>query len=50
VAALLPTSGNLYSRVCEELFEMVATGVGLVGAATGNDVLQKDGAIIAENK
>ena len=44
------SSGNAYARVCEELWEMVATGVGLIGAATGSEALRKDGEIILADK
>ena len=44
------SSGNAYARVCEELWEMVATGVGLLGAATGSEALRKDGEIILADK
>ena len=44
------TGGGLYAKVCEELFEMIATGIGLVGAATGSEVMKRDGEIILEDK
>jgi transcriptional regulator with XRE-family HTH domain len=45
------TSGRgAYVRACEELWEMIATGVGMMGAATGNMALVNDGAIIAQDK
>jgi transcriptional regulator with XRE-family HTH domain len=51
VAAQLPLPGtNIYTRTCEELWEMVATGVGLIGAATGNEALKQDGQIILADK
>lgn len=47
----LPTpGGSSYARVCEELWELVATGVGMVGAVTGSDALREDGKIIAADK
>ena len=42
--------GGSYSRVCEELWELVATGVGMVGAVTGSEALRRDGEIIAHDK
>lgn len=48
LAGLVGASG--YARVCEELWELVATGVGMVGAVTGSDALRKDGEIIAHDK
>lgn len=42
--------GGAWSRACEELWELVATGVGMVGAATNNPALVNDGAIIAGDK
>jgi transcriptional regulator with XRE-family HTH domain len=42
--------GNTYSRVCEELWELVATGLGMVGAVTGSESLRKDGEIIAADR
>jgi len=48
--AALPGGNTVYSRVCEELFEMIATGVGLIGAATGSEVLKRDGEILNEDK
>ena len=46
----LPTTSSAYARVCEELFELIATGVGLVGAVTGSETLQQDGVIILADK
>ena len=40
----------MYARVCEELFELIATGVGLVGAVTGSEKLRIDGEIILADK
>lgn len=45
----LPGGGS-YSRVCEELWELVATGVGMIGAVTGSEGLRADGEIIARDK
>lgn len=42
--------GGVHARVCEELWEMVATGVGLVGAVTGSDAMRRDGEIILADK
>ena len=39
-----------YARVCTELWELVATGVGMVGAVTGSEQLQADGRIIEADK
>jgi transcriptional regulator with XRE-family HTH domain len=45
------TSGRgAWTKACEELWEMVATGVGMMGAATGNQALVTDGAIILADK
>ncbi len=45
------TSGRgAWVKACEELWEMIATGVGMMGAATGNMALVNDGAIIANDK
>lgn len=45
------TSGRgVYVKACEELWEMIATGVGMMGAATGNMALVNDGAVIAQDK
>jgi transcriptional regulator with XRE-family HTH domain len=41
----LPGGGS-YARVCEELWELVATGVGMVGAVTGSEGLRRDGEIL----
>lgn len=38
--------GSSYTRVCTELWEMVATGIGMVGAAVGSEGLRRDGEII----
>ncbi len=47
----LPTGGDpRFARVCEELWEMVATGVGMVGAVTGSEALRRDGEIILADK
>lgn len=48
---MLPTEVDpRLARLCEDLWEMVATGVGIVGAATGSDVLRRDGEIILGDK
>ncbi|HEY5945540.1 MAG TPA: helix-turn-helix domain-containing protein [Kofleriaceae bacterium] len=39
--------GGAYARACRELWELIASGVGMVGAATGSALLMNDGAIIA---
>lgn len=44
------SSSGVYAKVCEEMWEMVATGVGMVGAVTGSDKLRRDGAIIDADK
>lgn len=46
----LPVGSSPYARVCEELWEMIATGVGIVGAAVGSDALKQDGQIIYGDK
>ena len=40
-------SGGAYARACTELWELIASGVGMIGAATGSPLLMHDGAIIA---
>lgn len=51
VGQLVGTGGNpALARVCEELWEMVATGFGVVGAVTGSDALRRDGEIILAEK
>lgn len=40
------SSSSHYSRVCRELWELIATGIGMVGAATGSEGLRRDGEII----
>lgn len=50
VSPLLPLGSSPYARVCEELFELVATGVGMVGAVTGSEKLRIDGEIILADK
>jgi len=46
----LPGGSTSYARVCEELWELIATGLGMVGAATGAEGLKKDGEIIHADK
>jgi transcriptional regulator with XRE-family HTH domain len=43
------SSSGIYSRVCEDLWEMIATGVGMIGALLGSDALMVDGRIIDED-
>lgn len=43
-------TGHLYGKVCTELFEMLGTCIGILGAATGNERLIADGQIIAADK
>lgn len=47
---VLGSGGGLLARACEDLWEMIATGVGMIGAATGSEPLMADGAIIAADK
>jgi transcriptional regulator with XRE-family HTH domain len=47
--SLLP-GGSSYARVCEELWELVATGTGMVGAVTGSEGLRRDSEIILADK
>lgn len=42
--------GNSYARVCEELWELIATGTGMIGAVTGSEGLRRDGEIILADK
>lgn len=43
-----PTTGSgAYTRACTELWEIIASGVGMMGAATGSQALMLDGQIIA---
>lgn len=42
--------GSSYSSLCEQFFELVATAVGMVGAAIGSDAMMKDGEIILQDK
>lgn len=44
------SGGGANVRACTELWEMIATGVGMAGAATGNIALMNDGATIAADK
>ncbi len=39
-----------YAKTCEQLFELIATGVGMVGAAIGSEAVKKDGLSIFEDK
>lgn len=41
---------SAYAKICEEFFELIATGVGMVGAAVGSDNVRRDGQIILEDK
>lgn len=49
-APRLGGGSSTWTRACEELWELVATGVGMVGAATGNLALVRDGEIILADK
>lgn len=42
--------GSSYAKVCEELWELISTGIGMVGAVTGSEGLRKDGEIILADK
>jgi transcriptional regulator with XRE-family HTH domain len=45
------TSGRgVWVKACEELWEMIAAGVGMTGAAIGSPALMSDGAIIEADK
>jgi len=47
---LLSPSGGTYAKACEELWEIIGAGVGMVGGAVGSDVLMIDGQIIVMDK
>lgn len=49
-AGLPVPSRGVYTLACEELWEMIASGVGMVGVATRNDALVADGKTIAYDK
>ena len=42
--------GAQYAKICEQFFELIATGVGMVGAGIGNETIKRDGEIILANK
>ena len=44
------SSSGAYKRACTELWEIIAAGVGIFGAAVGSQKLMNDGAIIAADK
>lgn len=44
------TAGGTYARACTELWQIIASGVGMVGAATGSQAMMMDGAIIDADK
>lgn len=46
-AGQLPLGASTtYTKVCRELWELVATGVGMIGAVTGSEALRRDGELI----
>lgn len=46
----LLSKGSPYQEACEQLWEIIATGVGIWGAAFGSEALVKDAAIIDADK
>lgn len=48
--APLGSGGTSYARVCTELWELIATGTGMIGAVTGSEGLRRDGEIILQDK
>ena len=44
-----PPTGGTWARACTEMWQIIASGVGMVGAATGSQALMVDGAIIQED-
>lgn len=48
--AQLPVGGGPYATACEELWELIATGIGMIGAAVGSEPLMIDGQIILQDK
>jgi transcriptional regulator with XRE-family HTH domain len=44
------SSSGAYKKACTELWAIVASGVGMAGAATGNMKLMQDGALIDQDK
>lgn len=49
-APKLGSGSSTWAKACEELWELIATGVGMVGAATSNPALLRDGEIILADK
>lgn len=50
-AGQLPLPGGTsYARVCSELWELIATGTGMIGAVIGSEGLRRDGEIILSDK
>jgi hypothetical protein len=47
---LLSPTGGTYAKACEELWEIIGAGVGMVGGAVNSDVLMIDGQIIVMDK
>lgn len=47
---VLVSGSGAMVKACTELWELIATGVGMVGAAVGSEALMNDGAIIAGDK
>lgn len=43
-------TGDVWAKACTELWELIAAGIGMAGAATGNEALMMDGAIIDADK
>lgn len=43
---LILTGGSMWTKACTEMWELVASGVGMVGGVLGNESLVSDGAII----
>lgn len=41
--------GGAWVRACTELWELIGAGVGMAGAATGNETVMGDGAIILQD-
>lgn len=46
----IPSIQGSYTRICTELWEMVATGVGMTGALLNNEAVKQDGLILDASK
>lgn len=47
---VLSPTGGVFAKTCEELFDLISTGLGIIGGAVGSEAMIYDSGVIAADK